>query len=413
MCVSISNHGLITHRCFSFLENADKSVASLGRFSRYPAQVITRLFLLIVIPLAIVADIPNTLLAVCFSIYSLDKKELVKNIGRAWLLLPLTPLIMLFYLIRGEIGNNALLKTKNVSNSSRVDFLGGSSRVDFIGGCIEGRADVVSLEILSYLSFTAVARVCRVSKRWRDLADNPDLLKRSAYRDVAFGSPQWKRCFSDGGLTPEAWIQYELDGKEFASLPSDIGKILKAPCHAFPGERVIKTHLLLFFPKGFALHDLSELVKKQLGKDNPIFNIMLQKHSASVVEQSTWLLVTKTLLPGSGGMSFDGQKNKVAELAENSSRAYEIPSTLVALASTFVKHLLHNNFKSELCYTRTTDIILFAGENVSAVAQSLAQSLTTISPIIHNSGGADTERVGIVAVWRLFPAKVLEVTVIE
>ncbi len=117
MCIDISNNRLASSHCFNLLEKADKRVASLGGCCRYPMQAITRLFLLIVIPLAIAVDVTYTSLATlsivlipCFG-----GKQHLKNTATAWMLLPLTPVIVLLYLIRGEIGNNALFTIRKPS----------------------------------------------------------------------------------------------------------------------------------------------------------------------------------------------------------------------------------------------------------------------------------------------------------
>ena len=121
--------------------------------------------------------------------------------------------------------------------------------------------DDISSTILSYLSFPDLAKVCRVSKRWKELANDPDLLKTSVYRDIAFGHLQWTLCHNQG-LKKEEMLKYEHDAKEFESLPPDIGRLLKSSCPAFPGKRVIETHMLVRLPKGFTLNTLGMLAKK-------------------------------------------------------------------------------------------------------------------------------------------------------
>ena len=58
--------------------------------------------------------------------------------------------------------------------------------------------DVISLTILSYVSFPDLAKVCPVSKSWNALANNPRLLKAVFIRDVAFGRLQWTLCHNQG-----------------------------------------------------------------------------------------------------------------------------------------------------------------------------------------------------------------------
>ena len=132
--------------------------------------------------------------------------------------------------------------------------------------------DVISLTILSYLSFPDLAKVCPVSKSWNALANNPRLLKTSVHRDVAFGRLQWTLCHNQG-LTKEEMLKYEHDAKEFESLPPDIGRLLKSSCPAFPGKRVIETHMLVTLPKGFTLNTLGMLAKNIFHKIRMVMDI--------------------------------------------------------------------------------------------------------------------------------------------
>ena len=149
--------------------------------------------------------------------------------------------------------------------------------------------DVISLTILSYLSFPDLAKVCPVSKRWNALANNPRLLKTSVYRDVAFSHLQWTLCHNQG-LQKEEMLKYEHDAKEFESLPPDIGRLLKSSCPAFPGKRVIETHMLVRLPKGFTLNTLGMLAKKYFPQ-NPngygyIWERILKEHGDRSIGQT-------------------------------------------------------------------------------------------------------------------------------
>lgn len=108
MCIHLSNHPVPFH-CVSFLEKADKKICSLGCSV---VQAVTRLFLLTVIPLTTVVGFLHAFFVFLVPIGSLECKQRFKNLAMATLLLPLTPIIMLLYLIQGKIGDNPLFSMK-------------------------------------------------------------------------------------------------------------------------------------------------------------------------------------------------------------------------------------------------------------------------------------------------------------
>ena len=290
--------------------------------------------------------------------------------------------------------------------------------------------DVISLTILSYLSFPDLAQVCPVSKRWNALANNPPLLKTSVHRDIAFGHLQWTLCHNQGlqkeemsaipaGLQPinaesvgnvpfadseeispsqslespislssnssrdglndpstpspkvpagiaEEMSKYEYDAKEFESLPSDIGRLLKSSCPAFPGKRVmfpgkrvIETHMLVRLPKGFTLNTLGMLAKKYFPETENGYGVcwesILKEHGDRSIDKPTWLLMTKDVLPGSRNKTYAEQQTMVATLARQSHAAYEVPSVLEAVACIFAQY-----FRSSLIGSNNPPTQLFS-----------------------------------------------------
>ena len=284
----------------------------------------------------------------------LDKKSFVRCLS---LLIPILGNIAIWLHDRKE-SNKALDRINPkpvVPSGPRVDFLGGAKRCP----------DAVSLSILSCVSFTGLAGVCRVSKAWQGLASDPLLLKRTVYRDIAFGSQQWTRCLNKG-LKQEEMIKYEYNAEEFASLPLDIGKILKSSCLAFPGKRVVQTHMLVRLSRGFTVKSLGELAKRYFPQ-NPngyryIWDAIAKEHGDTSVDEPIWLLMTREVLLGSRGISFAKQQAMVAKLAEDSQATYEVPTTLEAVTCIFAQYfsssLLSNDPSTYKClfgdtYTRT------------------------------------------------------------
>ncbi len=111
MCTDISNNRLLTAHYFNFIDTTAQSLYDKGWSC--PTRVITRLFLLTVIPPIIVIDVLYTSLAtvMIFPLYYLGSIQHLKTMATAWLLLPLTPVIMLLYLIVGKVDDIGCCET--------------------------------------------------------------------------------------------------------------------------------------------------------------------------------------------------------------------------------------------------------------------------------------------------------------
>ena len=294
------------------------------------------------------------------------------------------------------------------ANSTSSHLVNIDSSVDFIGGVVKRCPDAVSLSILSCISFTALAGVCRVSKRWQRLASDPLLLKRTVYRDIAFGSQQWTRCLNKG-LKQEEMIKYEYDAEEFASLPLDIGKILKSSCLAFPGKRVVQTHMLVRLSRGFTIKSFGELVKRCFPQ-NPdgyryIWDAIAKEHGDTSVDEPIWLLMTRDVLPGSRGLSFAKHQAMVAKLAEDSQAAYEVPTTLEAVACIFAQYFSSSLLsKDPSTYTR-----LFGDRPFTTRTQWKTQGFQHIvggfarsGPCVSSDSGYDGDNFGVAPLRKRF-----------
>ena len=113
----------------------------------------------------------------------------------------------------------------------------------------------VRLLIFSYLSPKDLGACSCVSREWNVLASHDALWAEAIRREVAFGKEAWAKYFGDVGIEPP--------------LPTDIVKILKAPCPYWPTKKVIETHLLVLIPetinrRPLTLTSLGELIKKPL-----------------------------------------------------------------------------------------------------------------------------------------------------
>ncbi|KIC76554.1 hypothetical protein DB41_FN00010 [Neochlamydia sp. TUME1] len=76
------------------------------------------------------------------------------------------------------------------------------------------------------------------------MANDPLVQKKVVYQDIAFSNKKWAICF--GKKENERRRSYR---RIFFLYPHDTFKILKNPCLAFPGKRVIDTHMLVRIPR--------------------------------------------------------------------------------------------------------------------------------------------------------------------
>lgn len=189
----------------------------------------------------------------------------------------------------------------------------------------------VVLKIFSHLDLATLGTICRVSKRWKGLADEPKLWKIAIYREIAFGNHKWAQCFGADV------VKDENNREEFSSLPfNDFIADCKKFKSIFPERNAKDSLMLVRLPKtlngGLTLKSLGELAKKHFSASDTryrlIWNPIIQELGDKSIDKSQWVLMTKDVLPGSRNKSYDEQKKIVADLAEKSLISYEVPETL-------------------------------------------------------------------------------------
>jgi len=182
----------------------------------------------------------------------------------------------------------------------------------------EGYSDV-SLEILSYLGAEDLGRCKRISKNYREIANNPALWSKLV-PESAFGKAQWEKCIGDVGIEPK--------------LPDGIHKILGSPCPIWRGKKVKDTHMLTLIPRSvngdpLTLNALRELVRSpKNGLSTSIVGAspsIPAEHFSTPVLASHWVLMTKDVLPRSRSTSFLAQQALVAQLPVEASAPYQVP----------------------------------------------------------------------------------------
>ena len=196
----------------------------------------------------------------------------------------------------------------------------------------EGYSDV-SLEILSYLGAEDLGRCKRISKNYREIANNPALWSKLV-PESAFGKAQWEKCIGDVGIEPK--------------LPDGIHKILGSPCPIWRGKKVKDTHMLTLIPRSvngdpLTLNALRELVwspKKGLPTCIECANPSISaEHFSTPVLASHWVLMTKDVLPRSRSTSFLAQQALVAQLPVEASAPYQVPNLLDVVTVMFMRYV--------------------------------------------------------------------------
>ena len=166
----------------------------------------------------------------------------------------------------------------------------------------------------------------------------------------------------DSVLDASLWERYYGAVGSVPSPPSGIDQILNRPCPFWRGKQVKETHLLALIPshvggKALTLDYLGELIKspKGDGRKTQYRGDWYAKYVRPVIghqssDSSYWVLMTKYVLPWSRSKSYQDQYALVADHANRTGLAYEVPGALEAA----VVMLLHHVRSGERLYSDRT-----------------------------------------------------------
>ena len=166
----------------------------------------------------------------------------------------------------------------------------------------------------------------------------------------------------DSVLDASLWERYYGAVGSVPSPPSGIDQILNRPCPFWRGKQVKETHLLALIPshvggKALTLDYLGELIKspKGDGRKTQYRGDWYAKYVRPVIghqssDSSYWVLMTKDVLPWSRSKSYQDQCALVADHANRTGLAYEVPGALEAA----VVMLLHHVRSGERLYSDRT-----------------------------------------------------------
>ena len=164
----------------------------------------------------------------------------------------------------------------------------------------------------------------------------------------------------DGGLSKRAkglWQRYFGEVSAAPPLPDDIVQIMESPCPFWKGKQVKDTHLLALIPsrvggQPLTLDYLGELIKSPKGGGPATQYAYYWDEARKAIgnqssERSYWVLMTRDVLDGSRDKSYQDQCALVADHANRTGLAYEVPGALEAA----VVMLLHHVRSGERLYS--------------------------------------------------------------
>ncbi len=192
---------------------------------------------------------------------------------------------------------------------------------------------VTVYHIFSYLDLHNLGVSERVSKKWNTVARTPILRQKAIYREIAFNSKHWAQWDDE--------IVRDVDfTQEHLSLPENIEEELRRSYKAFPGKRIVETHVLVRIPQGLTIKKLEACARKYLamndgGRREAWPTIGLDEPT----DEPAWLLITAAEINGTKGESYAKQKDIIAALARKAQVPYEVPTTLEAIAAILATYL--------------------------------------------------------------------------
>ena len=196
-------------------------------------------------------------------------------------------------------------------------------------------------KIFSEADIQGLGTIACFNKNCNKLAS--PILRKKIYDEICFNPAHWNKYCGDGTVSNE-----EID-KAFKLLPQNINEILKSPCPAFPGKRVMDTHMLIWIPKSIngkplTIDSFGEFLKQQPEfANNPtgyrrIGDHIAQQEGGNQIK-SGWVLMTTDVIPDSRKKSYDKQQKMVANLNKSGQTDYRVPKTGEAIVCIMADYL--------------------------------------------------------------------------
>lgn len=156
-------------------------------------------------------------------------------------------------------------------------------------------------------------------------------------------------------------------------LPLEFPVIWNGPCPIYPGKKVCETHRLVYLPakvddKPLTIRSFGEYAKRYYPKTSERGGYFFPIAGASVtdkpIDKAGWVLMTKSVLPGSRNRTYEQQEKMVSSLVSKEQPVYEIPETIEAVVCILTHYFTSRKTKGifkEHNYTRCRDVIPVPG----------------------------------------------------
>lgn len=188
------------------------------------------------------------------------------------------------------------------TNEQEMQVIEMEDKKDFISSL----ATELLINIFSYLDYRDLERCCNVSKRFCQIASDPELRKKAPLPlpKVAFGKELWKKYF-------------DIDVGKEPTVPRNIYRILKKSCPYWFGKTVKQTHILFLMPKfindePLTLKNLENCVKESKKDCDVGFRYgegVMEEYGDRTISESYWVLMTRGNIPFSEDKNFKSQQS--------------------------------------------------------------------------------------------------------
>lgn len=280
----------------------------------------------------------------------------------------------------------------------------------------------IILIIFQNLSFKKFVNCCLVSKDWNRLTNDQFISKHMVFQKIAFNPAHWNTYCGEGTVDND-----QMD-KAFRRLPNNIWEILKSPCPAFPGQRIMDTQMLVWIPefiKGEALtiESFGELLKQKFEffnhNTNYIQMIWQQTESGrrskgfgkirrkiAVQEgnkpiNSGFVLMTTDILKGSRAKTHAHAKipDDFEKLNQNNQTDWRTPKlgeAIVCIMSEYLRSGKRFFNENPITFTRCEEIVSDHQVFVGDFRENSGLEVDTYA-----SYASDYNRMGVAALWLL------------
>lgn len=165
--------------------------------------------------------------------------------------------------------------------SSILEFNEASSFIDILPH------DLI-VDIFTRMNFKELSLRSSISKRFSELVNDPQILKRVIYQNHIFTPENW--AFYFGNDSPGAKDSLQA----FKELPENIGEIFKKACPIFLDKKFSQTHFFIWFPP-LSLNRFIEIFEKS--KLDPLYSIAtalpIHKWKDLMTEKPEWIILSK------------------------------------------------------------------------------------------------------------------------